>query len=219
MADTARTTVTSTRTPVLLAAGAAAGPLYVGVGTIEAIVRDGFDIRVHPLSVLANGPGGWIHIALLTTTGLLTIAGAAGLARSALRVPRGGVIGLAIFGLGVTVSGPLRADPTDGFPAGTPSGPPETISWHGAGHFFAGAVGFLALVVACLIFARWFRRGGQTGWAVFSLVAGVLYVAPFVSLAFGAGTTTVNLALTVAVIVGWAWISLLLVKARDADER
>ena len=43
---------------IALIAGAIAGPLYVGVGTLEAVLRSGFDIRIHSLSLLANGSWG-----------------------------------------------------------------------------------------------------------------------------------------------------------------
>jgi len=39
---------------IALIAGAISGPLY-GVGTLEAVLRSGFDIRIHSLSLLANG--------------------------------------------------------------------------------------------------------------------------------------------------------------------
>jgi hypothetical protein len=45
-------------TNMLLRCGAIAGPLYLAVGAIQGLVRDGFDFARHPLSVLANGPGG-----------------------------------------------------------------------------------------------------------------------------------------------------------------
>jgi hypothetical membrane protein len=44
---------------------------------LEAVLRDGFDIRVHSLSLLANGPAGWVHSAMMIITGLLTVLGAA----------------------------------------------------------------------------------------------------------------------------------------------
>jgi hypothetical protein len=143
----------------LLLAGAVAGPLYVGIGTVEALVRDGYDIRVHPLSVLANGSGGWVHSAMMVGTGLLTLLGAIGLRGTA---PRASVVGLAVFGLGVAAGGLMRADPVDGFPIGTPEGPPESVSWHGTGHFVAGGIGFLGLIVACLVLARRFRRASRS---------------------------------------------------------
>ncbi len=195
----------------LLLAGAVAGPLYVGIGTVEAVVRDGFDIRIHPLSVLANGPGGWVHVAMMITTGLLTVLGVVGL-RGA--IPRASAIGLTIYGLGVVAAGLMTADPVAGFPPGTPTGPPTSISWHGLGHFIAGAIGFLGLIVACLVLARRFQRDGRPRWALFSLITGVLYLASFVGIGASGGHVALNLAFTVAVILGWLWFTLLTLRVR-----
>lgn len=219
MSPIARTDGRTTRSArPLLVAGALAGPLYVGIGAVEAVVRDGFDIRVHSLSLLANGEGGWVHSAMLVVTGLLTVLGAIGLARSLLAHHRSpaAVVGLAVYGLGVATAGLLRADPAEGFPVGTSGGPPETVSWHEIGHLTAGGIGFLGLIVACLVLARWFRRRNQGGWALFSLVTGVYFFVSFVGIASGAGNTVVNLAFTVAVVLGWTWVTLLLVRA-DQD--
>jgi hypothetical protein len=189
----------------LLLAGAVAGPLYIVVGTIEAIVRDGFDIRVHPLSVLANGDGGWIHILLLVVTGALTALGALGVRPS---VRRAAWIGLLVYGLGLVAAGFMRADPVDGFPIGTPDGPPTSVSWHGVGHLLAGAIGFIGLIVACVSVARMAR--GR--WGLFSLVTGVVYLVTFIGLGAGGGRPVANLAFTVAVILGWAWITTLMLR-------
>jgi hypothetical protein len=195
----------------LLLAGALAGPLYVGIGTVEAIVRDGFDIRIHPLSVLANGPGGWIHSAMMITTGLLTVLGALGLRGW---IPRASTIGLVIYGLGVTAAGMMTADPVAGFPPGTPTGPPTSISWHGLGHFIAGAIGFLGLIVACLVLARRFHKEGERRWSLFSLITGVVYLASFVGIGASGGHVVLNLAFTAAVILGWLWFTLLTLRVR-----
>jgi hypothetical protein len=48
-------------TRALLACGAVAGPLYVTVTMIEALTRDGFDLRHHRFSWLTGGdPAGSI---------------------------------------------------------------------------------------------------------------------------------------------------------------
>jgi len=82
-----RASTVSTRNPsaaarILLAAGIAAGPVYVLVGLVEAFTRSGFDLTRHSLSLLTNGDLGWIHMAMLVTIGLLTIASAVGLRQS-----------------------------------------------------------------------------------------------------------------------------------------
>ena len=170
----------------LLLAGAVAGPLYIVVGTIEAIVRDGFDIRVHPLSSSPTATGGWIHTALLVVSGVLTVLGALGVRPS---VRRAAWVGLVVYGLGVVAAGLMRADPVDGFPIGTPDGPPETVSWHGVGHFVAGAIGFIGLIVACISVAR----SARGRWGLFSLATGVIYLVTFIGLGAGGGNPVANL--------------------------
>jgi hypothetical membrane protein len=199
----------------LLLAGALAGPLYVGIGTIEAIVRDGYDIRRHSLSLLANGHGGWVHSTMMVTTGLLTILGALALRRAGVgsRWVWGGIL---LYGAGIAGGGLMRADPMDGFPIGTPLGVPETSTWHSLGHIVAGFLGFVGLIVACLVLARRLRRGR---WAVFSLVTGVLYLLAIVGISTSGGTAAGNLGFTVAVIAGWAWLTLLMTHARTEGLR
>lgn len=193
------------RHPLLLA-GAAAGPVYIGVGTIEAVVRDGYDIRVHALSLLANGSFGWIHSTMMVVTGGLTILGVLGLRRA---LPRAAFVGLLVYGLGVVAAGFMRADPSYGFPIGTPDGPPTTASWHGVGHFAAGGIGFIGLIVACLVVAR--RAEGR--WRLFSTVTGLGYLGAFVGIAAGGGNAAGNLVFTAAVILGWAWITALMLSS------
>lgn len=198
----------------LLLAGAIAGPLYVGIGAVEAIVRDGFDLRIHPLSLLANGPGGWVHSAMMITTGLLTVLGVVGL-RGA--VPRVTSVGLIIYGLGVTAAGFMTADPVAGFPPGTSTAAPVTISWHGLGHFVAGAIGFLGLIVGALALAWRLRKDGRTGWSVFSLITGVFFFTAFVGIGASGGQPALNIAFSVAVVLGWTWITLLMLRHRTAS--
>ena len=192
--------------------------MYVGIGTIEAIVRDGYDIRRHSLSLLANGTGGWIHSTMMVVTGLLTVVGALALRRAGLR-SRWAWGGILAYGAGVAAAGLMRADPADGFPIGTPPGLPETVSWHSFGHIIAGFIGFIGLIVACFVVARRFGRDNERGWSRFSLITGIVYILGLVGLATGSGTAVVNLGFTVAVILGWAWLTLLMVRTRTEEIR
>ena len=207
---------TSPQLRVALIAGAVAGPLYVGVGTLEAVLRRGYDIRIHSLSLLANGPGGWIHSALLVVSGLLTLIGALGLASAQQHTGRRSysmIIGLAVYGLGIATAGLLRADPAEGFPIGTPPGPPVMVSASGIGHLVAGGLGFLGLIVACLASARRAAKAGDRAWAVCSAAVGVYYLVAFVGIASGAGNPVINIAFTVAVALGWVWLTALFTRA------
>ena len=112
----------------------------------------------------------------------------------------------------------MTADPVAGFPPGTSTEPPTTISWHGLGHFVAGAIGFIGLIVACLVLARRFQRERNPRWSVFSLITGIVYFASFAGIAASGGHVVFNLAFTVAVILGWLWITLLNLRTRSLTD-
>ena len=57
--------------------GVLAGVCYLVVGLAQARTRDGLDLTRHALSLLANGPDGWIQSANVILMGLLVIAVAA----------------------------------------------------------------------------------------------------------------------------------------------
>ena len=197
-----------------LVAGAVAGPLYVCVGTLEAVLRRGFDIRVHSLSLLANGSTGWIHSTMMVTTGLLTVIGALGLG-AVQRASRSYamIIGMVVYGLGIAAAGLLRADPAEGFPLGTPAGPSAVVTASGIGHLVAGGIGFLGLIVACLTCARRAAHTGDNAWAACSAAIGVYYLVAFAGIASGAGNPAINIAFTVAVALGWGWLTALCLRA------
>src|SRR5262249_59130510 len=89
----------ATLTTRLLACGAVAGPFYLVVGLAQAFTRPGFDISRHDLSVLSNGALGWIQIANFVITGVLVVAGAAGIRRALRFGPArgGGALPVAIY--------------------------------------------------------------------------------------------------------------------------
>jgi Protein of unknown function (DUF998) len=180
------------------------------------LLRPGFDLRRHELSLLANGDLGWIHVTMMVATGLLTVAAAFGLRQALTSGPgrtRGPIL-IGVYGLGVSVAGLLTADPALGFPPGTPGGQALILSWHGIGHLVAGSIGFLGLIVACFVFARRFQSEGKPLWAAYSSITGVVFLAGFVGIASGSANPTVNAAFGMAAIVAWAWVSLLCARAR-----
>jgi hypothetical protein len=100
-------------------------------------------------------------------------------------------------------------DPALGFPPGTAEGTAETVSWHGILHFVSGGIGFLSLIAACFVFARWFAARKQRGWAAFSIITRLIFFVAFLGISSGTGNSGINIAFTVAVVVCWGWISLL----------
>jgi hypothetical protein len=193
-------------TKSLLGYGIIAGPLYVVVSLAQALTRDGFDVRKHAWSLLTNGDLGWIQIANFIVTGLMIVAAAAGLRRASApgRGSTWGPLLIAAYGAGMVGAGVFRADPAQGFPAGTPE--TTTISWHGMLHFMLGGIGFVCLVAACLILASRFTRDGRPGLAWFSGITGVAFLAAFAGIASGShGPLT--LVFVAAVLTVCAWLT------------
>src|SRR4051794_33208477 len=170
MTTTAVLPPSTDRTRALLIAGLTAGPLWAVVSLAQAATRDGFAITRHPLSALSNGDLGWLQIANFLVAGVLTLLGAGGLRRrlSSVWVPRlVTAVGIGLIGAGVCVM-----DPVDGFPVGTPAGPPVTLSWHSYGHMFFGTIAFSCLIAVCYLLGRHFRRAGEPALAATSRAAG-----------------------------------------------
>jgi hypothetical membrane protein len=194
------------RAQSLLRNGVVAGPIYLAVGVIQGLVRDGFDFARHPLSVLANGQGGWVQVANFVVTGLMVIAAAMGLAR-ALQPHKATSWLLGVFGASMLVAAVFRADPIDGFPPGTPEGMPTSISTHGMIHFIAGALGFTCLGVSALVAAWALSRRQDSSLAKVSLVSGIVVLAGF--FAGPALSSNPVIGIWIAVVVGWAWLAIL----------
>lgn len=193
-------TPASNVTRSLLGYGVLAGPLYVVVSLIQGFTREGFDLTRHAWSLLANGPLGWIHVVNLVLTGLMVVAAAVG-ARRALGDRRGrkwGPVLLGGYGLGMVGAGVFAADPL-----GTVE---PTLS--GMLHFVFGGLGFLTMVGACFVFARL----APGGWAIYSRITGVVFLAAFAGIASGSGNQAVILAFTAAVVAVSVWLSLLSVR-------
>ena len=203
---------TAAITRSLLGYGVLAGPFYLVVGLAQALTRDGYDLTRHDLSLLANGPLGWIQIANLVLSGLMTVAAGIGM-RRALRALGGGrgtvwaprlVVG---YGLGLIGAGIFVADPMNGFPRGTPEGPPVTITGGGIGHLVFGGLGFLCLIVGCLFFGRYYAGRRRASMAWFSRATGVVYLVAFVGIASGSASPVVVLGFWAAVVLAWGWLA------------
>jgi hypothetical protein len=192
-------------TRLLLRCGVLAGPFYLAVGLIQAFFREGFDLARHPLSLLANGPGGWVQTANFVLTGLMVLAAAIGVARvlGGVRSPAATWF-LGAFGVAMIVAAIFPADPADGFPPGTPEGVPTSITTIGLVHFVAGGLGFIFLAVSCFFAVRALSRRNLQSLARFSLLAGVAVVVGFFS---GMVLPVGTLGIWFAVVVGWAWLT------------
>ena len=192
----------------LLGYGPLAGAVYLLSGLAQAVSRDGFDLGRHSLSLLANGPLGWIHVTTLVITGLMTVAAAVGVHR-ALRGGRGSTGAAALltgYGLALVAGGVFRADPMDGFPVGTPAGPPAAVTGSGLAHLAAGGIGFACLVAASFVLARRFAAESRRGWARWSRATGLVVLAGFAGVASGSTSSLAVLGLWTGVVAGWVWL-------------
>jgi Protein of unknown function (DUF998) len=193
-----------------LIAGIAAGPLFIGAVLIQSFARSGYDITRVPLSLLSLGDLGWIQKTNFIVTGLLVIACSAGM-RRLLHPGRGGTWGallIGIYGVGFIAAGVFAPDPSMGFPPGTPQGVSSAAqSWHAQLHGAAFDVSFLALIVACFVFARRFAAIRRGGWAAYCAATGV--AAPIlIVLAIVNLSTVGGLLFLVTGAVADAWLSL-----------
>lgn len=122
-------------TKSLLGYGVIAGPIFIIVVAVQEATRKGFDPARHEASLLANRGLGWIQIANFVLTGAMTIAAGVGTGRA---LGRGRAATwsawlIAGYGAGLMAAGVFRADPSLGFPSGTPPGR-SPVSWHGMVH-------------------------------------------------------------------------------------
>lgn len=190
----------------LLLWGVLAGPFYLIVGVSQGLLREGFDFSRHPLSVLANGAFGWVQTANFVITGAMVIAAAIGIGRALAPKSRALIFFLVAYGLCMIAAAVFRADPVDGFPVGTPVGPPTSISTRGLLHFVAGGLGFLSLAISCFCAIFSLRRHKLARLAWMSLAAGLAIIAGF----FGGMFPQIGvLGIWFAVVVGWAWLALI----------
>ncbi len=206
----------------LLIGGGAIGPLlFVIVLLIEGATRAGYSAWHNYGSSLGLGDQGWMQITNFLVCGLLMLGFAIGL-RQVFRTGRGSVWGpllLGIFGLALIVAGLFVTDPSLGYPPGTHGSGPQTI--HGMIHGLAGLAVFSSLTFACFVMARRFAGDANwKGWALYSIVTGVVVVASFVASNVVAvldergvlpGSPT-GLLQRVGIVAGWSWIAFLAIR-------
>lgn len=189
----------------LLRWGMVAGPFYLTVGLAQAFLREGFDLTRHPLSLLANGPFGWLQTANFVLSALMVLAAAVGIHRVLGAGSRGMTLALGVYGIGMLLAALFPADPVDGFPPGTPAGFPAAISTTGMLHFVAGALTFASLALAGFFAAGTFARRKMAPLALASLGSGLAVGVGFfggIMLPLGIG------GIWFAVVIGWTWLAL-----------
>ncbi|TMR96217.1 DUF998 domain-containing protein [Nonomuraea basaltis] len=211
----------------LLLCGAIAGPLFVVAFLIQGATRAHYDPLRHPVSSLALGEYGWVQTANFILTGVLTLAFAVGLRRalkasagrphSTIRGSLWGPILVGVWGAMLVGAGLFTTDPVSGYPPGTPDLLVEYSSLSAELHDLLSLPGFVAIPIACVVFAVRFARTREVGWVVYSAVSATGFVLADVlaSMAFGQNPSLVaygGLVQRLAVTIGWAWLTLLAVR-------
>ena len=200
--------------------GAIAGPLFTVVWFLHGFIRDDYDPMRHAVSSLSVGDLGWIQVINFIVTGALILAFWVELRRM-LQGPSGSVWGprlIALLGIGLIGSGIFVTDPLNGYPPGTPIIPTERTP-HGILHDLFGIPFFLGLPIACFVFARYFTRKSEHGWACYSRLSGFGMFAVFFVARLGFRlipdypTLAANFGLLqrITIIIGFAWLTMLAV--------
>jgi hypothetical protein len=200
-------------TKSLLGYGVLAGTVFEVSVLVQGLTRHGFRIAHDDASLLANGPLGWIQVATFLVAGAMTVAFAVG-ARRALAGRAGGKWGprlIGLYGAGLMAAGMLRADPADGFGPGAPAGRAAHISWHADGHLIAATLGFMALIAACFVIARYFSRQGRRGMAIYSRITGLVFLAGFAGVTTGSASSAIVMPFYAAVLAAFAWLAVVAV--------
>src|SRR5437667_11968886 len=202
-----------------LIAGGAIGPLlFIFVLLIEGATRPGYSAWHNYGSSLSLGDQGWMQIANFLVCGLLTLGFAIGL-RQVFQTGRGSVWGpilLGVFGASLIVAGLFVTDPSLGYPPGTHGSGPQTL--HGTIHGVAGLIAFSSSAIASFVMARRFAGDPNwRGWALYSIVTGVLVVMSFIAATVVSaldesgvfpGSPT-GLLIRIGIIAGCGWSSLM----------
>jgi hypothetical membrane protein len=214
------TTITSTATETcspaqritksLLGYGVLAGVVFEASVIIDGLTRHGFRIAHDDASLLANGPLGWIQVTTFLVAGVMTIAGAVGAHRAMASRWAGRLIG--IYGAGLIGGGIFSADPAGGFGPGAPAGKDTHISWHGYGHLISASIGFIALIAACFVVARYFSRKGRRGMAIYSRVTGVAFLAGFAGVTTGSSSSAIVLPFYAVVLAAFTWLAVVSIR-------
>ena len=197
-------------TKSLLGYGPLAGAVFVGSIFIQGLTRRGFSIPHDDASLLANGPLGWIQVVTFLVAGAMTIAAAIGVRRAmpSRWAPR--LIGL--YGAGLMAAGVFRADPADGFGPGAPAGKAAHVSWHGDGHLLAASIGFVAIIAACFVVARYLSRARHRGLAIYSRITGVAFLAAFAGVTSGSSSPAIVAPFYGAVTAVFTWLAIVSVQ-------
>ncbi|SNY68328.1 DUF998 domain-containing protein [Paractinoplanes atraurantiacus] len=183
------------RERALLFGGAWGAGLFVAVVFVNDAVKPGYEPVRDFVSEAAIGAGGWVQIANFVVAGTLLALSGVALARV---VGRWTGVLVGVVGVGLIAAGVFVSDPV----------PQDESAWHGVVHNVVSVMVFAALTGACFTAARW---RPTAGWRWYCRVTGVAVPVLFVTA--GAVTNTSGFWQRVTIVVGWAWLVVLNLRA------
>ena len=153
-------------------------------------------------------------MANLAVTGVLCVAGAAGLRRTGDRLAgcRSGPVMVAAAGAGLIGSAAFRTNPVGGYPPGTPD-MPARFSRAGTAHNLAAIPVFFGLPAAAACYGRRSWRAGQPpGFAIYSAATAVTMPVTMALAGAGFGQSSRlggygGLLQRASIITGFAWLT------------
>lgn len=205
-------------TRLLLVCGVVGPLLFILAFLIEGAFRPNYSAYHNFVSDLGESNQGWEQIANFLFCGLCILGFAFGL-RRVFRSGKGALWGpllLGIFGLSLIIAGLFVTDPSLGYyPVGTSR---DTQTWHGTIHGANAPLAFGSLTLAIFVLAwRFASDPAWRGWAVASLVTGILFIGTFIACLVTSvldekgilPNSPTGLLERIAIIIGWGWIALL----------
>jgi hypothetical protein len=199
----------------LLYCGLAAGPVFVTTFLAEGASREDYRPSRHPVSSLALGPRGQVQTANFAVTGMLVLAGAAGLGQAGDPVlsSRAGQALIGAAGAGLIGSAVFATDPVSGYPPGTPGALTEP-SRTGMLHNLAAVPVFAGLPAAAFTSSWQSARTGHRGfgWYCAATATAMLAATALSSAGLGQSPRLVNLAglfQRASIVTGFGWLTAL----------
>lgn len=192
-------------TQYLLAAGITAAALFFLVATVESLVRPGFNISKHAISMLSLGERGWVMVATFIASGALTMLFAAGVWRATGYWAAPLLLG--VYGLGLVMAGIFSAPAGSGFPPGTPEDMQPVMNTSAVLHSVAFMLAFGSVIVACFVLAISFWTTGSISLALFCAAAGVAM--PVLVVLGMRSTMATGLAFYFAAMVAWLVVAVI----------
>ncbi|PYC76165.1 DUF998 domain-containing protein [Micromonospora arborensis] len=169
------------------------------------LVNDAFKPNYEPVrdfvSEAAIGPGGWVQIVNFLSAGALLTASSFALRRTV-----GRSVGwlVRILGVGLMVAGAFVSDPA----------PHDEATWHGTAHNIVSVIVFVALSLACFTAARW---RPTPAWRWYCVLTGA--AVPVLFVIAGGVSETAGLWQRLTIVVGWAWLAALGMRALRSLDR